>query len=168
MPAYKTKALCIKNKPFSESDKLVTIFSREYGKIKVIAKSARRIPSRLGGRVETFCLNDFLLAKGRSLDIVSQCEVLETFQAIREDGSSLMLAYYLLKIIDAGTSEGQKNEELFDLIIRYLFRIKVKDNLKTMAGEFEKEFLQLEGIYRVGIDTKYLVSDHLGVDLRKW
>src|SRR3989339_1216692 len=102
MPAYKTKALCLKYKRFSEADKLVTIFSREYGKIKVIAKSARRVPSSLGGRVETLCLNNFLLAKGRSLDIVSQCEVLETFQAIRENGSSLALAYYFLKVVDAG------------------------------------------------------------------
>lgn len=168
MPAYKTKALCIKNKPFSEADKLVTIFSREYGKIKVIAKSARRVPSRLGGRVETLCLNDFLLAKGKSLDIVSQCEVLESFQGIRENSSALAVAFYFLRVVDAGTSEGQKNSELFDLLTEYLFRLLDKEDLRKMAGEFELDFLKLEGIYRKGIEPKYQISEHLGVDARKW
>ncbi|MBU0502515.1 MAG: recombination protein O N-terminal domain-containing protein, partial [Candidatus Margulisbacteria bacterium] len=54
MATYKTCAISIKTAPFAEADKLVTLFTERYGKVKAIAKGARRIPSRLGGRVETF------------------------------------------------------------------------------------------------------------------
>jgi len=64
MPAYKTKAISLKTAPFAEADKMVTLFTREHGKIRVVAKSARRVPSRLGGRVESFTYAEMFIAQG--------------------------------------------------------------------------------------------------------
>ena len=69
MAAYKSKAISLKTKPFAEADKLVTLFTRDHGKIRAIAKGARRVPSRFGGRVEPFTYSDCFIAKGRNLDI---------------------------------------------------------------------------------------------------
>ncbi len=168
MPAYKTTAISMKTAPFAEADKLVTFFSREYGKIRVIAKGARRVPSRLGGRVETFSYADFVIAKGRSLDIVSQCEVIETFQSLRDDPKALKTGLYLLKLVDAGTVEGQSNPELFDLLLKGLTALKQKKDPRLVEKRFERAFLRLEGIYREGMDSRYVLSEHTGVDLRSW
>ncbi|MBU0630901.1 MAG: DNA repair protein RecO [Candidatus Margulisbacteria bacterium] len=168
MPAYKTKAISIRNKPFAEADKLVTLFSREHGKIRVLAKGARRIPSRFGGRVETFSYADYFLAKGRSLDIVSQCEVLESFQVVRDDPAGLKAGFYFLRLIDASTAEGQPNPELFDLLLAGLWRLKEKTDAPRVVVEFEKAFLRIEGIFREGFDPKYCISDHVGRDIREW
>jgi DNA repair protein RecO (recombination protein O) len=168
MPAYKAKAISLKNAPFAEADKLVTLFSREHGKIKVIAKGARRVPSRLGGRIETFSYTDCFIAKGRSLDILSQCEVLETFQSLRDDPAALRVGLYLLKLIDAGTVEGQPNPELFDLLLKGLTALKVKKDPQRIKARFEKAFMQREGIYREGVDPRYQLSEHVGMDLSKW
>jgi DNA repair protein RecO (recombination protein O) len=168
MPAYKTKTISLKNSPFAEADKMVTLFSREFGKIRVLAKGARRVPSRFGGRVETFTYADCFIAKGRSIDILSQCEVLETFQGVRDDAASLMVGLYLLKLVDAGTVEGQRNPELFDLLLKGLYALKMKKSPRLVEGRFEKAFMRLEGIYREGIEPKYHLSEHVGVDLRKW
>ncbi len=168
MPAYKTTAISLKTAPFAEADKLVTLFSREHGKIRVIAKGARRVPSRLGGRVETFSYAEYIIAKGRSLDIISQCEVIETFQGLRDDPNALKTGLYLLKLIDAGTVEGQSNPELFDLLLKGLTALKQKKDPRLVEKRFERAFLKLEGIYREGMDARYCLSEHTGVDLRAW
>jgi DNA repair protein RecO (recombination protein O) len=172
MASYKTRAISLKTAPFAEADKLVTLFTRENGKIRAIAKGARRVPSRFGGRVETFSYADYFIASGRSLDIISQCQIIETFQRVREGPKSLPAGLYMLKLVDSGTVEGQHNPELFDLLLKYLFKLKsptdIKWNAKDMAKEFEKEFVILEGIFKEGIDPKYSISEHIGKDMRSW
>lgn len=168
MPTYKTKAISLKAASFAEADKLVTLFTREYGKIKVVAKSARRVPSRLGGRVEALTYLDCFIAKGKSLDILSQCEVLESFQSVRNDSEALKTALYFLKLVKAGTVEGQTHPELFDLLLLALIKLKEKINPARLALRFEKAFLRLEGIDREGIEPGYILSEHTGVDLTKW
>lgn len=158
----------MKAPPFAESDKLVTFFTREHGKIKVVAKSARRVPSRFGGRVEALTYSDCLIAKGRSLDILSQCEVLESFQSVRDDSEALRTALYLLKLVNAGTVEGQAHPALFDLLLLGLLKLKEKIDPARLALRFEKAFLRLEGIYREGIEPRYILSEHTGVNLTKW
>ena len=168
MPPYKTCAISIKTAPFAEADKLVTLFSREFGKIRVIARSARRVPSRLAGRVEPFSYADFVIARGRSLDTISQCEIFETFQSIRDNPSQLGVGFYLLKLIHAGTVEGQPNPELFELLLKALMVLKAGKDPGLIARRFEKAFLKLEGIYREGTDPRYSISEHVGVDIRAW
>jgi DNA repair protein RecO (recombination protein O) len=168
MPAFKTRAISLKTKPFAEADKMVTLFSLEHGKIRVLAKSARRVPSSLGGKVETFSYGEYLIARGRSIDIVSQCEVIETFQSVRDDAAALQTGLYFIKLVDAGTSEGQHNPELFDLLLKGLTALKEKKDPRTVELRFEKAFMRREGIYREGVEPKYCLSEHMGVDLTRW
>lgn len=168
MASYKTRAISLKTAPFAEADKLVTLFTREHGKIRAIAKGARRVPSRFGGRVEPFTYADYFIAKGRNLDIVSQCQVIETFQRVREDPEKIYAGLYMLKLVNSGTADGQHYPELFDLLLESLLKLKKGQHAKRMAKEFEKKFVELEGIYREGIDPQYTLSEHVGKDLRKW
>ena len=168
MAAYKTKAISIRTRPFAEADKMVTLFTRDYGKIRAIAKGARRVPSRFGGRVETFTYADYFIAKGRNLDIVSQCQVIETFQRVRESPETLPAGLYMIKLADAGTAEGQPYPELFDLLLESLLKLKKGQEARQVAKNFEKEFVIIEGIHREGIDPQYALSEHVGKDLRQW
>lgn len=168
MPAYKTRAVSLKARPFAEADKMVTLFTRERGKVRAIAKGARRVPSSLGGRVEPFTYGDYLIAKGRNLDIISQCQVIETFQRLREDPQTLYAGLYMLKLVDSGTAEGQHYPELFDLLAGSLLKLKRDPDAKKIAKDFELDFVKLEGIYREGIDPQYTLSEHVGKDLRQW
>ena len=168
MSSYKTRAISLKTAPFAEADKLVTLFTRDHGKVRAIAKGARRVPSRLGGRVEPFTYAEYFIANGRSLDIISQCEVIETFQRLREDAQGLPAGLYMLKLVDSGTAEGQRYPELFDLLLKFLFRLKEGHKPRRTAKDFEREFVILEGIHREGIDPQYTLSEHVGRDLRKW
>jgi DNA repair protein RecO (recombination protein O) len=168
MPAYKAKTISLKTALFAEADKLVTIFTRERGKIRAIAKGARRIPSRLGGRVEPFTYADCFIANGRSLDIISQCQVIESFQWLRQDQLRLPAGLYMIKLVNLGTMEGQHNPELFDLLLHFLLKLRNEAKVRRLAKEFENEFVKLEGIYREGIDPHYSLSEHMERDLSKW
>ncbi|MFA5839075.1 MAG: DNA repair protein RecO [Candidatus Margulisiibacteriota bacterium] len=167
MASYKAVAITLKTQPFAEADKMVTIFTREFGKVRVIAKGARRVPSRFGGRVETFTYADYFIAKGRSLDIVSQCQVLETFQKLR-DGEKVLAGLYVLKLVNSGTSDGQQNVDLFDLLLSTLYRMKEEKSAKRVVLDFEIAFAKLEGIFEEGIHPRLSLSEHVGRDLRVW
>lgn len=168
MASYKTQAISLKTAPFAEADKLVTLFTREHGKIKAIAKGARRVPSRFGGRVETLTYADYFMAKGRSLDIISQCEVIETFQRIRDNSDALPAGLYMLKLADGGTVQGQRYPELFDLLLRALMRLRNGEGGRKVAKDFEREFVKIEGIYQEGTDPAYSLREHLERDLTIW
>lgn len=168
MPAYKTEAISLKTAPFAEADKLVTLFTKERGKVRAIAKGARRIPSRLGGRVETLTHGDYFIAQGRSLDIISQCQVIETFQQVREQEATLPAGLYIIKLVNSGTAEGQHHPQLFALTLDALHRLKRGENPRRVAKQFVKNFVQLEGIYQAGVNPTDSLSEHVGRDIRRW
>jgi len=156
------------SRPFDETGKLVTIFTSDYGKIRVIAKGAKRPTSRFGGRVETFSLLELLIAKGRSLDILSQCETIESFQKLRESEKGMRAGFYFLRVIDAATVEGQRNPDLFRLLAHSLNRLKEGEELSKLEKFFEVNFLRVEGIFRKEMHPDILIGEHLGVDVRTW
>ncbi|MBI5399340.1 DNA repair protein RecO [Candidatus Saganbacteria bacterium] len=168
MAAYKTKAISLKAVPFAEADKLVTLFTRDFGKIRAVAKSARKIPSRLAGRVEPLTYADYFIAKGRNLDIISQCQVIETFQKVRQDHLALPAGLYMVKLVICGTAEGQHYPELFDLLLKGLELLKAGGEGRQTARNFEQAFVKLEGIYREDVSPHYALSDHLDKDLSQW
>ena len=168
MPSYKDHAISLKTAPFAEADKMVTLFTRKHGKIRAIAKGARKVPSRLAGRVEPLTYAECFIAKGRSLDIISQCQVLEAFHKVREGDNALPAGLYILKLVNSGTVDGQRYPELFDLLLKVLFRLIENNNPRKVVEDFEREFVKLEGIHKDGEDPRYSLSEHIGMDVRSW
>jgi hypothetical protein len=85
MKLYKTEALVLRSRDCGRGDKLLILYSRELGKIKVMAHGAARPSSRKRGAVQLFTRANFLIRRGREMDSVSQCEGVEMFSYLRED-----------------------------------------------------------------------------------
>lgn len=168
MALYKTKGIILGSRPFEEAGKLVTIFTSDYGKIRVIAKGAKRPTSKFGGRIETFSLLDLLIAEGRNLDILSQCETIESFQKLRENAESIATGIYFIRIIDAATVDRQKNPNLFKLLAYSLKKLKDGEGVAVAVRFFEVNFLRVEGIFRANMTPDILIGEHLDVDVRAW
>ena len=66
----------------AEADRIVTLLTREHGRVRAVAKGVRRTSSRFGSRLEPFTHVDLMLAEGRSLDTVTQAETLSSFSSI--------------------------------------------------------------------------------------
>jgi len=168
MAFYKTQGIVLGSRAFGENGKLVTFFTPDHGKIKVVAKGALRPTSKFGGRLLTLSLLELLLASGRNLDILSQCETIESFQGLREREAALKSALYFVRIIDASTLDRQKNFDLFKLLMLSLKKLQEGEDPSKVEKYFEVNFLKVEGLYRRQAPPEVLIGEHLGLDIRKW
>ncbi len=85
MSGFKTEGIVLKRRNFGEADRILTIFSKERGKITVLAKGVRRITSRRAGNVELLNRTVMYLHQGRGLPILTEATTLEPYQKIKED-----------------------------------------------------------------------------------
>src|SRR5258708_2535009 len=119
MPAYPATALVIHRLDLGEHDRVLTLFTRELGKLSAIAKGVRRATSRLSGATELFTSSRMLLATARTFDIVTQCEIQNAFVSLRSDLQRVTRATYLCELLDKLTGERDEtsSEGLFDLTV---------------------------------------------------
>ena len=142
---YRTQAIVLRRADFGEADRLLTVFTPSRGKLKVIAKGARKPTSRKSGHVELFSLGEFMMAVGRDLDIITQAETIEPHVALREDLSRTTFGYYLAEMADAFTGERDENRALFDLIKQAFGWLCTAHEPPLLARYYELHLLALVG-----------------------
>ena len=121
---YKAIGINLKSMPLGESDRLLTILTQEFGLIRVVAPGARKQNSKLGGRSGLFVVNELLIAKGRSLDKITQAETLESYSGLSQDLGRLAASQYLAEMVLAQALSEQPQEELFYLLNEHLRRLE--------------------------------------------
>lgn len=121
--SYRTEALVIRHSNFGEADRVLTLYSRENGKVRVVAKGVRKLKSRKAGHLEPFTHVQLQLARGRDLPIVTQAETIEAFSNIRNTLEITAQASYVLEILDRFTFDEEENRDLFRLAVEALQRL---------------------------------------------
>jgi DNA repair protein RecO (recombination protein O) len=149
---YKAHGIVLKRIPVGETDKIVTLFTRENGKLNAIAKGARRITSRLVGGSEPLVYSRMLLAVGQNLDVLTQTDVREAFLDVRNDLTKIAYATYLLELTSAALEERQPHPELFDLLLTALHVLARIDEPDVAARMFELRAMRLLG-YEAALDA---------------
>ena len=114
---YKAEAIILKRKIIGETDRILTLFSKQYGKIKVIAKGIRRTSSKRSPHLELFNHVDLVLHKGKIWDSVTDVNTIEIFQGLRKHLSRISIAYYLSELVDRLLPEKQEHTDIFALLI---------------------------------------------------
>jgi DNA repair protein RecO (recombination protein O) len=142
---YRTEAIVLRRADFGEADRLLTVFTPERGKLRLVAKGARKPTSRKSGHVELFSHGQFMVAVGRDLDIVTQAETLEPFLPLREDLLRTTYAYYVAELADAFTAEQDENRALFELLQDAFGWLCTADDLPLVARYYELHLLGLAG-----------------------
>lgn len=142
---YRTEAIVLRRTDFGEADRLLTALTPGRGKLRLIAKGARKPTSRKSGHVELFSHSQFLVAVGRELDIVTQAETLEPFLALREDLLRTTYAYYVAELADAFAAERDENQPLFVLVRDAFGWLCTARDLPLVARYYELHLLGLVG-----------------------
>lgn len=142
---YRTPAIILKRYDFGEADRILTLFTPELGKVRVIAKGVRKITSRKSGHVELFTYSNLLIAKGRNLDIVTQAETIKPFRTLREDLSRITHAYYVVEVVDQFTEERNENQPLFELLLGTLQALEETSDIRRTIRYFELRLLDVVG-----------------------
>jgi DNA repair protein RecO (recombination protein O) len=143
--SYQTEAIIIRRTKLGEADRILTLFTPEYGKLRAIAKGSRRPGSKFGGHVEMLTHSLLQLARGHNLEIVTQAQTINSFMPLREDLKRLSSGLYLAELVDAFISEDIEDRDLFDFVILTLKELSTADNLDTVLRYFELHLLQKTG-----------------------
>ena len=144
---YRTEALVLRRTDFGEADRLLTVFTPGRGKLRLVAKGARKPSSRKSGHVELFSHGQFMVAVGRELDILTQAETLEPFLPLREDLLRTTYAYYVAELADAFTAERDENGPLFRLLMDAFGWLCTAGDLSLAARYYELHLLGLVGYH---------------------
>lgn len=101
MPVYRDEAVVLRTHKLGEADRIVTMLTKQHGKVRAVAKGVRRTTSKFGARLEPFMVADVQLYEGRSLDIVTQAESLGSYGApITADYRSYTAASAMVETAD--------------------------------------------------------------------
>ncbi|TAG49905.1 MAG: DNA repair protein RecO [Oscillatoriales cyanobacterium] len=121
---YKAIGINLKSAPIGESDRLLTVLTREFGLIKAVAPGVRKQRSSIGGRSELFVVNELLIAKGRSLDKITQASTVESYPGLSRNLGKLSAAQYLAELAIASALSDEPQESLFFLLGEHLSRLE--------------------------------------------
>ncbi len=121
---YRVTGINLRSKPSGESDRLMTILTKEAGLIRVIAPSARKQKSSLSGRSSLFVVNDLLIARGKSMDKITQADSVESFPKLALDIRKLTAGQYLAELALQQAQSDQSQEGLFYLLMEHLHRLQ--------------------------------------------
>ena len=148
---YKTEGIVLKSTEFEEADKIVTIYTKNYGKISAIAKGVRKIKSKFGSSLEILTHSIFLIYKGRNIDIVSQTEILESFFSTSREVIKFAFAVNCVEVVNKLTEEREINIGLFNLLKEVLHYLRKTKDPKLLTLSFKWQTMSLLG-YRPSIN----------------
>jgi DNA repair protein RecO (recombination protein O) len=145
--SFRTPALVLKRRNFGEADRQITVLTPHHGKFDAIAKGARKPASKKTGHVELFMKSDMLIARGRSLDLITQAEMLEPYLPIREDLVRGAYASYAAELLDRFTydSDDSATKSLFDLLDATFARLSDDDDPRRVIRYYELHLLDEVG-----------------------
>jgi DNA repair protein RecO (recombination protein O) len=128
-----------------EADRIVTLFSRDEGKVRAVAKGVRRTTSRSAGHLEPFTLSDVLLAVGRELDVISQADTLDAFREIRENLDLTTHAFYLIELVDLLTEDRSENRTVYEILVDGLRSLREEADARLVLITFHLRLLDALG-----------------------
>ena len=147
---YNSEGIILSRRSFSEADRILSVFSREKGRTSLIAKGVRKPKSRKRGSIEVFSEVKYAAAKGKSLDIMTEVEIIDSYPDIRKSLKKVSVAYFYMETVGRLLGEEEQNESLYRLLKKYLRNLPGVSKLKDERESFIKDTLSLLGYWPKG------------------
>ncbi len=148
MSIVKANAIVLHSKKQGETSKLVTLYTREFGKITAMAKGSRGVRSKYLGTLETFNVVDVVFYKkeGRGLQYLSQASIIEPFRDIHAKLGKMTLAAIPCEIISRGEEENHPHPRVFKLLLDALLTLERHNkNLRNIVRVFQMHYVVMSG-----------------------
>jgi DNA repair protein RecO (recombination protein O) len=164
---YSTPAVVLRQRRLGDADKVLTLYTARFGKLDAVAKGLRRTRSRMAGHVEPLTQANVQLARGKSLDVLTQVEAIESFQTIRGDLDRLSRGLYVAELLDKITEPREEHFDLYRLLLDTLRRIDARDDFDTPVRFYEVGLLDTLG-YRPELDVCVTCRRPLAAVTNSW
>lgn len=162
MNTFKTEGVVLKRINFGEADRIITLYTKHFGKITCLAKGIRKITSRKRGNLEIFNQVTFFAARGKGMNIITETETINAFASIRKKLKKIASAYEICEITDRLTAENSEQEEVYLLLTRYLKKLDESQEQQSsaLANDFGENLLKILGFWPRGKEypEKFIVS----------
>jgi DNA repair protein RecO (recombination protein O) len=142
---FRVEAVVLRHTNFGEADRYLVLFTRQYGKLKCVARGIRKIKSRKAGHLEPFTLSSIQLSRGHDAPIITQAETIQPFQEIHASLDLLAQSSIVIELLDRFTFEEEENQELFTLLVETLKRICAGDDIFLAVHYYEMSLLKTVG-----------------------
>ncbi len=142
---YRTEGIVLKSIEYGDADKIVTIYTKNYGKIQAIAKGVLKTKSKFGSSLEILTYAIFLIYKGKNIDIISQTEILESFFTTSKEIIKFAFASNCVEVVNKISEEGEVNISIFFLLKEVLHYLKEAKDPKLLALSFKWQGLAILG-----------------------
>src|SRR6476469_9669244 len=142
---YQVTAIVLKRTDVGEADRLLTLLTAQRGKLRTVAKGARKPSSRKTGHVELFNCAEMQIAVAREIDIVIQAQTIEPFLRLRDDLDRLSFAYYFAELVDRFVEEEIEQDQVYELTFDALHWLEATTHLSRTARYYEMQLLDRLG-----------------------
>lgn len=148
----KTEGIILSELRFRDTSKILTIYTKELGKISVMARGAYRPKSRILASTQPFSYNEFQFSKGKNFYYIRQIDIIDTFYNIRNKIERIAYGFFILELLDKSVIE-EKNEKIFKLLVKALNILSSMNSgfLKFIVS-YELKYISFLG-YRPEITT---------------
>lgn len=146
MPTYKDLGIVLNSYKLGEADKILNIYTKDNGLVRAVGKGIRKPKSKLSGKVDQLSCCHFQFAKGRSLDVISECEQINSFPRLRKNLKLLTYAILFLEIVSSFAHEKEsESNEVYNLLYKSLDELQSANNVELFSVTFILNFLEVHG-----------------------
>ena len=156
---YRCHGVILRRRNLGEADSIFTIYAEPLGKFDAIAKGIRKVRSKMRGHIEPLVYADLLVARGRSLDVLTQAQTIEPFLGVREDLSQGAAAMYCAELVDRMIADHGIQEGILDMLVAVLRALDAGAGPQVVR-QFELEMLAASG-YELQLDICNICGSRL-------
>jgi len=135
---YRTQGFVLKKENLREADQLFTVYTKDFGKLKISGKAIRKIKSKLRGSLRFPCLSEVEFIQGKTYKTLTDTILIENFPGIRKDLRKLRIIYQIADILDNLIKGQELDEKIWNLLNEVLNQL---NNLKLEARDWELEII---------------------------
>ena len=120
---YRTKAFFLNEQDRGEANRLFTVFTSDFGKLRIFGKAIRKIKSKLRAGTEVFSLSEIEFIQGKSHKTLTDTTLIDRFKNIKEDPKKLKVAFQVAESLDSFLEEEEKDDEIWQLLKETIQRL---------------------------------------------
>ncbi|PYZ94258.1 DNA repair protein RecO [Salipaludibacillus keqinensis] len=141
----KFEGIIIRTTNYAETNKVLTIYSREHGKIALMARGARRPKSRFASSSQLFIFGTFVYQKSSGIGTLNQADIIDSFREVRSDLMLTAYAAYIVELLDKLTEDRSSNPYLFELLYQLLHHLNEGEDGEILLRIMETKMLTFSG-----------------------
>lgn len=130
---YRTLAVFLKKEERGEADQLFWLYTQNFGKLEVLARSIRKIKSKLRSGADLFLLSEIEFIQGKTHKTLTDAILIEKFKTLKKSLKSLSFAYKIADVLDNLVGKEEKDEKIWQLLIQTFFLL----NQPELGGDQE-------------------------------